>query len=141
MTSIFLSRHLFLKSDHIMSPQNITIPFLLILRRKNLILSGGLVLSVGQFDGCLFFFPHFTGSICGNVTNLILGIYIYIFKRKIISILILSREIVSLIPRLKDKEPHHENVSLSPMITVNVTNVTCGGCYHFRWSETSLGSL
>jgi len=27
------------------------------------------------------------------------------------------------------------------MITVNVTNVTCRGCYHFRWSETSLGSL
>jgi len=27
------------------------------------------------------------------------------------------------------------------VITVNVTNVTCRGCYHFRWSETSLGSL
>ena len=27
------------------------------------------------------------------------------------------------------------------LITVNVTNVTCRGCYHFRWSETSLGSL
>ena len=27
------------------------------------------------------------------------------------------------------------------MITVNVTNVTCRGCYHFRWSETSLGTL
>ena len=27
------------------------------------------------------------------------------------------------------------------LITVNVTNVTCRGCYHFRWSETSLGTL
>ena len=30
---------------------------------------------------------------------------------------------------------------LDILITVNVTNVTCRGCYHFRWSETSLGSL
>jgi len=22
------------------------------------------------------------------------------------------------------------------LITVNVTNVTCSGCYHFRWSES-----
>ena len=30
---------------------------------------------------------------------------------------------------------------LNVLITVNVTNVTCRGCYRFRWSETSLSTL
>ena len=51
---------------------------------------------------------------------------------------------------LRDKQGCHQqdtrndpspSVGKSKLITVNVTNVTCGGCYHFRWSETSLGSL
>jgi len=25
---------------------------------------------------------------------------------------------------------------ISVLITVNVTKVTCRGCYHFRWSES-----
>ena len=27
-------------------------------------------------------------------------------------------------------------VRIKTLITVNVTNVTCRGCYHFRWSES-----
>lgn len=61
------------------------------------------------------FFFQFTGSMCGNMTNLILGIYIFFYfeKENNYCFHFLSREIVSLIPRLKEKEPPHEDGMLS----------------------------
>ena len=49
-----------------------------------------------------------------------------------------------LCPLSSPSPPTHCSISVffhSPLITVNVTNVTCRECYHFKWSETSLGSL
>lgn len=82
----------FLESYHIISPHNVTIPFLFILRRTSLILSGGLALSAGQLGGWGIFFSQFTASVCGNVTNLIPSIQqIFILKRKIISVSIFKQ--------------------------------------------------
>lgn len=83
----------FLESYHIISPHKVTIPFLFILCRTSLILSGGLALSAGQLGGWVIFFSQFTASVCGNVTNLIPSIQqIFILKRKIISVSIFKQK-------------------------------------------------
>lgn len=90
ITSIFLSRHLFLESYHIISPQNITNPFLFLLHRSSLIYQFVFISWAAWWLGVFF---QFTGSMCGNMTNLILGIYIFYFilKRKIITVSIFKQ--------------------------------------------------